>query len=170
MGSLQQALPHPVETETEHTFLEILGRKMAGAVSMYVDAVRTIQAVYGPEAADAIRNHRMRKAVERASARGAQAAASGLRTFCTALEEACRGSHEWEKLEDSDVRQVYRFTRCMWAEIFGSLNAEDIGFWICEGDGPVAAASNPRICFRRTKTLMEGDECCDHVYYVEEDP
>ena len=51
----------------------------------------------------------------------------------------------------------------MWADIFRSLGAEDIGLWICEGDGPAAAAFNPAIRLKRTKTLMEGDDCCDHV-------
>lgn len=148
-------------------FLEILKKKMTGAVSMYVEAVRTIQEVYGPEASETIRDSQMRKWVEGAAER-AKSTDNSLRAFCTALEEGCHGSHEWEKVEDSDTRQAYRFTRCMWADVFRALGAEDIGIWICEGDGPTAAAFNPHIRFQRTKTLMEGDGCCDHVYYIEE--
>ena len=169
MGSLQQALPHPVDPECEGAFLEILRRKMKGAVSMYVEWVRAIQETYGPEAVETIRDSLARKSIERAAEGGASVEDNSLRAFCTALEEGCRGSHEWEKIHDTDTRQAYEFTRCMWADIFRSLDAEDIGIWICEGDGPAAAAFNPRIRFQRTKTLMEGDDCCDHVYYVEED-
>ena len=92
---------------------------------------------------------------------------NSLRAYCQALEAGCRSSHEWEK-EDTETRQAYRFTRCLWAEVYRELDAADIGFWICEGDGPAAAAFNPAIRLSRTKTLMEGDDCCDHVYYVEE--
>jgi hypothetical protein len=166
MGSLQLGLPHPVDAETEEQFLKILKRKMTGAVSTLVDAVRAIEERYGPSAVEAIREQRLRVRVERAAQGGAEAADNSLRAFCAALEEGCRGSHEWQKIEDTDDRQAYRFTRCMWAEIFCSLDAEEIGFWLCEADGPVAAAFNPRIRFRRTRTLMEGDDYCDHVFYT----
>jgi hypothetical protein len=56
----------------------------------------------------------------------------------------------------------------LWADVFRSLDAEDIGIWICDADGPVAAAFHPSIRFGRSKTLMEGHGCCDHVYFVEE--
>ena len=169
MGSLQQALPHPVEEETEAKFLEILKRKMTGPVSMYVDAVRALEKACGPQAREAIRDYHRCKSVQANAERGSQTVDNSVRAFCTALEQACRGSHEWIKLEDTNTRQAYRFTRCMWAEIFRSLDAQDIGLWICEGDGPAAAAFNPEIRFQRTKTLMEGDDCCDHVYYTESD-
>ena len=169
MGTLQQALPHPVDAETEQRVLEILKRKMTGAVSKYVDTIRAIQETYGPEAVEIVREHQNRATIAKPSERGTQAADNSLGAFCTALEHGCRGSHEWEKIKDSESRQAYRFTRCMMADIYRSLGAEDIGIWICEGDGPAAAAFNPRIRFQRTKTLMEGDDCCDHVFFVEED-
>lgn len=167
MGSLQDALPCRVDEEVEARFLEILRRKMAGAVSLHVATVRAVEESHGPEAVEALRRSQLRRAVERAGESG-RASPTDLRGFCRALEEGCRGSHEWVKLEDGERRQAYRFTRCMWADIYRSLDAADIGFWICEGDGPVAAAINPSIHFERTKTLMQGDDCCDHVYYVDE--
>ena len=169
MGSLQEALPRPVDAATEQEFLEILKRKMASAAAMTVEAVRTAQSLYGQEAYDAIRDNLLRNSVAAARERGATAGDTSVRAFCTALEGRCHGSHEWEKLEDSEDRQAYRFTRCMLAEIYRDLDAEDIGLWICDGDGPVAAGFNPRIRFQRTQTLMVGDECCDHVYYAEGD-
>jgi hypothetical protein len=89
-----------------------------------------------------------------------------LQAYCSALEAGCAGSQEWLKLEDTDTRQAYRFARCMWAEVFAELDALDIGFWLCEGDAPMTSAFNPAIGFQRTKTLMEGDDCCDHIFYL----
>lgn len=169
MGSLQEALPRPVDADVEREFLAILRRKLAGAVGLYVNAIRAFQQAYGPDAREAIREYQRQKPVDGSAGRGSLAADNSLVAFCRALERACRGSHEWEKLEDTPARQAYRFTSCMWADIFRSLGAEDIGFWICEGDGPAAAAFNPAIRFKRTKTLMEGDDCCDHLYHVEKD-
>ncbi len=164
MGSLQDALPQPVPPDVEHKLLEIIVQKMRGPVALYVGAVRAVEAVYGPEARQVIRDGQWASLSKHAS----QVGDNSLRAFCAGLEAACRGSHEWEKLEDTDVRQAYRFTRCAWAEIFRALDAADIGYWICEGDGPAAAAFNPRIRFQRTKTLMEGADCCDHVYFIDD--
>jgi hypothetical protein len=58
----------------------------------------------------------------------------------------------------------YRFTRCMWAEIFRSLDAPDIGRWICDSDEIVLKSFNDRLELRLTKRLMDGDPYCDHLY------
>jgi predicted ArsR family transcriptional regulator len=36
----------------------------------------------------------------------------------------------------------------------------------CCTDPHIVAGFNPQIGFRRTKTLMEGHDCCDHFYYM----
>lgn len=167
MGVLQATWPIPVSDALEQRILEMVRRKMTGPVTMYVNAIRAMEAAYGPEVRDVVRQYGERLSLERSAARGQAAEDRSLRAFCAALEQGCVGSHEWVKLEDTDTRQAYRFTRCAWAEVFRALGAEDIGIWICEGDGPAAAAFNPAIRFQRTRTLMEGADCCDHVYYLE---
>lgn len=163
MTTLQQRLPRPVDPETEQAFAEILRDEVRGALGMFVGAMRALEALQGPDAVQAVRARMIG-----GSDAGSGAPERSLRAFCANLENACLGSHEWAKLEDSDTRQAYRFTRCLWAEAFRDLGAPDLGFWICEGDGPAAAAFNPRIRFQREHTLMEGDDCCDHVFYTEE--
>ena len=45
------------------------------------------------------------------------------------------------------------------------VGATDWGFeFFCKMDPPIIEGFNPNIQFRRTKTLMEGDECCNHYY------
>jgi hypothetical protein len=90
-----------------------------------------------------------------------------LQAFCARLEVGCIGTHEWERREDTPDRVVYRFTRCAWAELFRKVGRPDIGHWFCDGDEPAARAFNPRIGFRRTQVLMDGDPCCDHVFFIE---
>lgn len=168
MSSLQDAIEQRLEPETEDAIQELLRRKVSGAVALFVEAVRATEEAYGPEGKEAIRQRLLERTVRGNRARGEAAADNSLRAFCYALEAGCRGSHEWEKLEEGEERQAYRFTRCLWAEVLRELGAADIGLWICQGDGPAAAAFNPAIGFDRTKTLMEGDDCCDHVYYTGE--
>lgn len=165
MGTVQDLLPQPVDQATERAIDELLRRKVTEAVSLFVLAVRAAQAVYGPEAAERMRAQMLQTRIAAAAERGAAAEDRSLRGYCQAMDRGCLGSHEWQKVEDSDSRQEYRYTRCLWAEAYRALGAADLGLWICESDGPVVSAFNPRIRFQRTRTLMAGDECCDHVYY-----
>lgn len=166
MSTLQELVEQSLEPETEEAVQELLRRKVAGAVSMYIETVRAVEQRWGPEAKEALRRRLEERTVRANRARGRADSDNSLRAFCTALEAGCRGSHEWEKVADDDTRQAYRFTRCLWAEVFRELDAADIGVWICRNDGPTAAAYNPAIRFERTKTLMEGDDCCDHIYFT----
>ncbi|MFW9789019.1 MAG: L-2-amino-thiazoline-4-carboxylic acid hydrolase, partial [Candidatus Thorarchaeota archaeon] len=36
----------------------------------------------------------------------------------------------------------------------------------CNEDEHIVAGFNPSIKFSRTKTLMEGHDCCDHCYVM----
>lgn len=168
MGSLQGILPEAVPEAVEKAFLAKLYSKMLTSATPLVKAVRAIQAKYGDEGVETIHRVFKEHAIERGRKMASEADARTLPAFCTALEAGCAGSHEWLKLEGTEKRQSYRFTRCMWAEIFNELGAPDIGFWWCEGDEPISSAFNPAIGFQRTKTLMEGDDCCDHIFYLKE--
>lgn len=66
-------------------------------------------------------------------------------------------------------RIMFNVTECLWAKTFRDMNAADLGYVICcQQDFASAKAQNPRIGLKRTKTLMQGDDCCDHIYYWEE--
>jgi predicted ArsR family transcriptional regulator len=71
------------------------------------------------------------------------------------------------EVTDSEEGTQFRVTRCPFAEMAQELGAADWGFiCYCEDDPPMVAGFNPEMGFRRTKTLMEGDEYCDHYYYM----
>ncbi len=57
--------------------------------------------------------------------------------------------------------------RCPHAELGRQINGS---YWlyhlVCSGDEHAAAGFNPCIGFRRSQTLMQGNPCCDHFYYV----
>jgi len=164
-GSLNDILPEPISEENEQVLLDLLKRKIKGAVSLTVQLLHAMEARFGPEAREVVRDMiRDRKPVPRPDIGEPEA---DLREFCARLDEGCVGSHKWECVIDEPDRIGYHYTRCMWAEVYRELGEPELGFVICAGDEPAVKSYNPRLGFRRTKVLMLGDELCDHVFYVE---
>lgn len=61
-----------------------------------------------------------------------------------------------------------RVTKCLFADEMRRLGAADIGdAFYCSYDHGFRRGLNPAIRFARTKTLMNGDECCNHTYELE---
>lgn len=75
------------------------------------------------------------------------------------------GSAEFEIVEQTPERLELRVTRCIYAEEMRRLGASETGLAaFCAFDEGFCQGLNPRIRFMRTKTLMAGDDCCDHTY------
>jgi hypothetical protein len=71
-------------------------------------------------------------------------------------------------IEDTDKAQEFKITECLWAKTFRDLDAADIGYaYVCYGDFAMAWVNNPKIRLIRTKTLMQGHDCCNHRYVWE---
>ena len=74
----------------------------------------------------------------------------------------------YEILEFTENVVEVKYTECICATIFREADASDIGYAaICHGDFAVAQGFNPKIKLIRTKTLMQGDDCCNHRYLWE---
>lgn len=68
---------------------------------------------------------------------------------------------EREVIEDSEKAFELKITGCLWEKVYREANAADLGYAIvCHTDFATADASNQTLI--RTKTLMQGDECCNH--------
>jgi predicted ArsR family transcriptional regulator len=66
---------------------------------------------------------------------------------------------------DEDVQMTC--TACPWATLYRNLGGADWGYHLyCAADEDLVDAFNPQIGFKRTKTLMEGYDSCDHFYYL----
>ena len=76
--------------------------------------------------------------------------------------------HQYEILKETESELQYKFTGCPWAEYFRAVGESEIGRFFCEVDEPLVKAFNGKVCFERTKTLMDGDAYCNHHYFIPE--
>jgi hypothetical protein len=66
---------------------------------------------------------------------------------------------------DNDDEVTFLTTECILAKVFRELEAEDIGYVMCcLPDFETTSAYCPRVCLKRSRGLMKGDECCDTTY------
>jgi len=69
----------------------------------------------------------------------------------------------FEIVEDTDRAFAVKITECLWATTFREVDAAEIGYaGVCHPDYAMATAFNPQIRLVRSKTLMQGHECCNH--------
>lgn len=79
------------------------------------------------------------------------------------------GALTFEIVEDSPNAFEVRVSECLWARTFQEADAADIGYaCICHPDYTYAEGFNPSMKMIRTKTLMQGHDCCNHRWVVEE--
>ncbi len=75
------------------------------------------------------------------------------------------GILDYDVLEDSEKRFCVRVKRCRYADFYRRLGHPEIGYTLhCATDFGEAKAFWPEIHFTRTKTLMEGNDHCNHCY------
>ena len=71
-------------------------------------------------------------------------------------------------IEDSEFAFEVKIHECLWAKTFKESDASEIGYsCICHPDYEATRAFNPKMKLIRTKTLMQGNDCCNHRWIVE---
>jgi hypothetical protein len=74
-------------------------------------------------------------------------------------------TQEVEIVEEGDHHLKMRVSRCLWAEYFQRLGDTELGYLVCcNADHQMLSAYNLRLSLRRTKTIMQGDDHCDHCF------
>lgn len=165
-GSIRDVLLEEISDRSEEQIVDILKGHMKACATILVKVIRALEAEYGPGVIEVAGKALLIREARPPSQIGRPE--DDLHIFCEQLERGCVGSHRWKRLIDERDRVGYRFHRCLWAEIFNELKAPDIGRWLCEGDEPAVRSFNPKLGFKRTKTLMDNQDECDHVFRVVE--
>jgi hypothetical protein len=69
-----------------------------------------------------------------------------------------------QKTSDSLALKV---NSCFWADEFRRAGGANIGYELCcMADFYIVEVFNPEISYRRMRTLMQGNNCCDHLYTI----
>ena len=165
-GSLNDILPEPVGVETLAIIDALLKQKLTTACSISVELLHVMEEHFGPEVRDVFKSYVENRIFPPRSHSGTPI--DDLHKFCDDLDKGCIGTHKWERVVDEPDRIGYRYTHCMWAEIFFDLGEPDLGFLLCAGDKPAVTAFNPELDFSRTKVLMCGDDHCDHTFFIKD--
>lgn len=75
----------------------------------------------------------------------------------------------YDIIEDSDKTFEIKVTKCLWAKTFRENNAAEIGYAVkCHEDFVFCRTINPRVKLIRYKTLMQGNDCCDFKWVLED--
>ena len=68
-----------------------------------------------------------------------------------------------EVIERTDRVCEIKVSECLWYKMFKEYDATDIGYaYVCYNDFAAAGEAHPKIKLERTKTLMQGHDCCNH--------
>ena len=87
-----------------------------------------------------------------------------LKTNCLSAWNKC-GELELETVNDSKDEYSFNVRRCEYAELYEKLGCRDLGSVIsCSRDFAFSEGFDKDIEFKRTKTLMDGGDCCDFCY------
>ena len=75
--------------------------------------------------------------------------------------------YSYEKKDDGSYQ--FKVTNCPIANIAKESGIEEwIFLYLCMSDYPITEGYNPNIGFKRSKTIMQGDDYCDHYYFWKE--
>jgi len=73
-----------------------------------------------------------------------------------------------EEIEINDKVYEMRVSECLWEKVFREKDATNIGYaYVCYNDFAAARSVNPKIKLERTKSLMQGNDCCNHRWTFE---
>jgi hypothetical protein len=165
-GSLNEILPEPISKINEEAVLDFVKRKMMVSLDLAVEILHAMEKRFGSEAREVIWEMASQQEFDIREKTGSPE--KDLQDFCNMAEHMAAGTHRWKRVIDTSTAIGYEFTRCMYAEILRGLGEPELGLIICARDEPWVKSYNPRLGFRRTKKIMDGDEICDNVYLVEE--
>jgi predicted ArsR family transcriptional regulator len=74
---------------------------------------------------------------------------------------------QYEVVEKNEAGVQLKCTYCPIVDLAKHFGITKEGLHMfCQNDFYIAEGFNPKIGLKRTKTLMEGHDCCDHFYYV----
>jgi hypothetical protein len=166
----QTTTPAPEHSSTEKTDMTWEQLFRFAYTGNLIPNLKTLGAALGQEKFIAL----LREALPAAAKKNLEAAKIPSRELAAFADRLRKPSAMYQHalvyqiVEDAPAAFEVRITQCLWAKTFRDAGAADIGYAsICHPDFAVAEGFNPKMRLIRTKTLMQGHDCCNHRYVVE---
>lgn len=133
-----------------------------------IPVIRAMQETFGEEAVNAVVARTIR-GIARAQGEEAhrETPVATTRNLATWMGSGIlgEGSLVADVVEDTDTRYGFDIRVCQFCEMYGELDAGDLGFILsCNRDFAFMEGLAPGLEFTRTRTRMEGAETCDFRY------
>lgn len=145
--------------------VELYKKLKRNEIRMLVDITRKLQQKYGPQVADDIAEVLTEKVHEKWNSMHKDDAS--LHKLYELMWEKRDGIIEKDVEVKNDDELRLKVRKCFYADEYKKLGAEDLGYkYSCMCEYPAVDVFNPRISFRRHKTIMQSNEYCDHCYRI----
>jgi len=132
-----------------------------------VELLRALKARFGCEVSEIVAQTASERAFQEWRAHGESGASRTAQDLVRLLWEPLRALGFVFEVESAPGELRLRCTRCPIADMAHSLgDTEWLYHLACGIDRAIAEGFNPALGLRRTRTLMEGHDCCDHVYFM----
>ncbi len=164
----QAAPKHKFLDDAHISFTQIFGFAYANTIPLW----RGLEAEVGKDKLTA-----MIKKINDAGAKASMAGmakARGLSTLADYVKPFLNPNGLYAKVLTFDVVEntpkavEFKVSECLWAKTFREAEAGDLGYvLVCDSDYAAAEGFNPKMRMIRTKTLMQGHDCCNHRYVLE---
>ncbi|KPK79151.1 MAG: hypothetical protein AMS25_13635 [Gemmatimonas sp. SM23_52] len=168
-GAQQATAPHKFLADSQMSFAEVFDFGFKG---FYIPILQSLGAQMGED--DYI--ELLKAAATEAGRRGGENWARSVpnndfatfKSWATDLDRFWEHALTFEIVEDTDQAFEVKVTECLWAKTFREAQAGEIGYaTVCYQDYASAEGFNPKLSMVRTKTLMQGDDCCNHRWLWE---
>ena len=172
MFGMMKAVYPQDKPKDQHMFDEEMDRKLTYRQFMgarYRDSMNLMKALEGEwgkeKTIEFLKNITTKRSTEIGKAQAERSPDTSLNTYVEQFRDGYKNVLQKEIVEDSEKAFELKVTECIWASTFRDANMGDYGYaWVCWGDYSWAQGFNPKIKMVRDKTLMQGDNCCNHRY------
>lgn len=131
---------------------------------VYSGIIKKVKESYGEDGVNLVKKAFIDSILDSMKPGVSKAESHDLDTWKKTLVPGLGVGHDGGVVEQNEKHLRFKFTGCPWT-IFRDLGMPEIGHIFCDADEPMVKTFNPEIEFERTKTLMDGDDCCNHHYY-----
>ena len=134
-----------------------------------VSYIRALEEEYGPEVKDVIGGAKYELTYQQWSELADSEKRNDIPALLRLQWQGAGPLLDYEIVYRDSGETRLKVTRCFWADAFRELGAVDVGRALyCDDEYASANGFNRHIELTRTATLMEGSDCCDHCYTLQD--